>query len=66
MLRRDRGGNALPGTPVREHVIPCEKKVLSRILYSIKLKSDGINPNADGYKEMACAIADLIRQSSNY
>lgn len=47
----------------KEFGIPCECKILSRILGQRSLKSDYIHPNATGYRKMAEAVADLLKKS---
>lgn len=47
----------------KEFGIPCEKKALARILGKSSLKSDHIHPNAVGYRQLAEAVAALLRQS---
>jgi lysophospholipase L1-like esterase len=43
--------------------IPYEKKILSDILGDNRLKSDQIHPNSEGYRKLAEAIAQLLRQA---
>jgi lysophospholipase L1-like esterase len=45
------------------HKIPCDSKIIPKILSSPSLKSDYVHPNATGYQRMAEAIAELIRKS---
>jgi len=45
-----------------EHGIPLDSDILPEILSTPTLKSDQVHPNAAGYKKMAKAIADLIRE----
>jgi len=46
-----------------KHNIPLESDSISRILSDSSLKSDQIHPNARGYKQLAEALAALIRKS---
>ncbi|MBI9021025.1 MAG: arylesterase [Verrucomicrobia bacterium] len=46
-----------------EHDIPFDGKTLPKILSTPALKSDQIHPNAAGYRSLAEAIAQLIRES---
>lgn len=46
-----------------EFGIPCEQKMLPRILGKRGLKSDYIHPNAAGYRQMAEAMASLLKRS---
>lgn len=43
--------------------IPYEGKVLKRILGERALKSDTVHPNADGYHQMAEALAHLLKKT---
>lgn len=43
--------------------IPLENEVLTRILRDNSLKSDMIHPNAAGYKQMAEAVAAVLKRS---
>lgn len=47
----------------RDAGIPYEGKVLKRILGERTLKSDTVHPNADGYQQMAEALAHLLKKS---
>ncbi|MBU4201005.1 MAG: arylesterase [Verrucomicrobia bacterium] len=47
----------------REFGIPYEGTILSDILSRSGLKSDAIHPNAEGYRKLAEAIAQLLRQA---
>ncbi|MDP1717587.1 MAG: arylesterase [Burkholderiales bacterium] len=47
----------------REFAIPYEGGIVKDVLYSADTKSDPIHPNAEGYRRMAQAIAELLRKS---
>lgn len=42
--------------------VPLENEILTRILRNDRLKSDTIHPNAAGYRELARAVAAMLRQ----
>jgi lysophospholipase L1-like esterase len=46
-----------------EFAIPIEAKALARILGKGALKSDYIHPNGAGYRQLAEALAALLRKS---
>lgn len=41
--------------------IPCERKVIARVLGDPTLKSDHVHPNAEGYAQIAAAVWKQIR-----
>ena len=47
----------------KEFAIPYEGKVVTSVLYSNETKSDPIHPNAKGYRQMAEAIAQLLKNA---
>jgi len=47
----------------KEFRIPLESEVLPRVLADRALKSDLVHPNAKGYREVATAIARLLRDA---
>ncbi len=47
----------------KEFAIPYEGKVVTSVLYSNETKSDPIHPNAKGYRRMAEAIAQLLKNA---
>lgn len=47
----------------QEFGIPYESKIVTSVLYKPELKSDPIHPNAVGYRQMAEAIAGLLRDA---
>ena len=46
-----------------QHVLVYEGEILPQVEADNKLKSDRIHPNAAGYRRMADAISELLRQS---
>lgn len=54
---------AFYGELAKEYRIPYEGKVLNDIMYQLELKADTIHPNAKGYRRMAEAIAQLLKQA---
>ncbi len=50
-------------TIAKEFRVPLEAEVVKDILYDARLKADPIHPNAEGYREMAQALARLLRDS---
>jgi acyl-CoA thioesterase I len=47
----------------REFGVPYEGKIVTSVLYSAELRSDPIHPNALGYRKMAEAIAQLLKNA---
>jgi lysophospholipase L1-like esterase len=47
----------------REFGIPYEGKVVTSVLYSPGMKADPIHPNAQGYRRIAEALAELLRKA---
>ncbi len=47
----------------KEFGIPCEQKALAKILGKSSLKSDHIHPNAAGYRQLARAVTELLKNS---
>lgn len=50
-------------TIARDHRLPLEDSVLKSLMYDNDYKSDPIHPNAKGYRKMAEAIAELLRDA---
>ncbi|MBS1155052.1 MAG: lipolytic protein family [Proteobacteria bacterium] len=47
----------------KQYAIPLEAKSLEEILASRDLKSDLIHPNATGYRQLAEAVAEVLKQA---
>jgi acyl-CoA thioesterase I len=47
----------------KEFGIPYEGDIVTSVLYKSDLKSDPIHPNAAGYRKMAEAVAELLRDA---
>lgn len=47
----------------RDNGLPLEASVLKGLMYDNEYKSDPIHPNAKGYRKMAEAIAELLRDA---
>lgn len=47
----------------KEFAIPYEGDIITSVLYKADLKSDPIHPNAAGYRKVAEAIAELMRDA---
>lgn len=47
----------------REFGVPYESKVVTSVLYAPDMKADPIHPNAKGYRKIAEALAELLRDS---
>lgn len=54
---------AFYGELAKEFGIPYEGKIVTSVLYKSELKSDSIHPNAQGYRKMAEAIAELLKKA---
>jgi lysophospholipase L1-like esterase len=51
------------GELAKEFAIPYEGGIVKDVLYSAGMKSDAIHPNAQGYRRMAEALANLLRKA---
>jgi len=47
----------------REFGVPYEGKIVTSVLYAADMKADPIHPNAKGYRRMAEALAELLKQA---
>ncbi|MDH3286467.1 MAG: GDSL-type esterase/lipase family protein [Betaproteobacteria bacterium] len=47
----------------REFGVPYEGKIVTSVLYAADMKADPIHPNATGYRRMAEALAELLKQA---
>ncbi|MBX9904293.1 MAG: arylesterase [Burkholderiales bacterium] len=47
----------------KEFAIPYEGDIITSVLYKSDLKSDPIHPNAAGYRKVAEAVAELMRNA---
>jgi acyl-CoA thioesterase I len=47
----------------REFGIPYEGKIVTSVLYKPELKADPIHPNAQGYRKVAEAVAELLKKA---
>lgn len=47
----------------REFDVPYEGKAVTEVLYRPAFKSDPIHPNAEGYRRIAQAVAELLRKA---
>lgn len=47
----------------REFGVPYEGKIVTSVLYAADMKADPIHPNAKGYRKMAEALAELLREA---
>jgi acyl-CoA thioesterase-1 len=54
---------AFYGELASEFGIPYEGKIVTSVLYKSELKADPIHPNAQGYRLMAEAIAQLLKKA---
>jgi acyl-CoA thioesterase I len=51
------------GKLAKEFAIPYEGDIITSVLYKSDLKSDPIHPNAAGYRKVAEAVAELMRDA---
>jgi acyl-CoA thioesterase-1 len=61
-------GVFVPSAPFYEEVaksldIPLENRILATVLSTASLKADPVHPNADGYRRIAEAVYELLRDS---
>lgn len=47
----------------REYAVPYEGSIVTSVLYKPALRSDPIHPNALGYRQIAEALAELLRKA---
>ncbi|MGH8454155.1 MAG: arylesterase [Nevskiales bacterium] len=57
------GSNPVYKELAREFKLPIENEIVADVLHDRDLKSDPIHPNADGYRRMAEALVDLLKNS---
>ena len=50
-------------TVAKQHGVPCEGDALAEIMSSRPLKSDRVHPNAKGYRVLAEAVAEMLREA---
>jgi acyl-CoA thioesterase-1 len=47
----------------REFGVPYESEIVTSVLRAADMKADPIHPNARGYRKMAEALAQLLREA---
>lgn len=57
------GSDPLYEELAKKYRLPIENEVLADVLHDQDLKSDPIHPNALGYRQMAEALADVLKKS---